>query len=241
MKKLLLLATALLTSVMTMVSCNSDDYDPSSIVLVTTRGGSLDFFYESDFHKTFYVTNKAEVLGFYTPKEGQRLYIRFTENQEKYPGFDYTINLQSVLPLYTADAVEVTTKEEMDELTKNKDKIEYMDQGGSTAFLSEDFLTLSIINRTLDPKKHEYHLIIDKTAASKESGYLDMTLIHQNNGDNDGAYHSEIISFDLKYVKHLLQGMKGINLHFDSYEQGERSATIDQTKMPQEPKLVANF
>lgn len=235
MKKFLLLAAGVLATLTSMVSCNSDPVDAPIVMLVTTKGNSSDYHFENDIHKTFYISNKNEALAIYRPKDGQRSYILFSENAEKFPGYDYTIYLQQVLPLYTSKAVEVTTQAQWDELIKNADKIHYSDGGDRTAYLSEDYLTLNIVRRASDTKKHKYHLVVDKLNPAVDGTtpeYVDVKLLHQNEGDLDVGTGNEVISFDIEVLKKDLaaENVKGIRLIFDSYDGKQQTALIQKAK-----------
>lgn len=243
MKKLILLAAVAFMALTSFVACNSEESEPLNGCLVTTKGSdALNFHYKSDLNETFFVANKNEVAasGTYTPKDGQRATILFTKYEDKEPGYTYKIRLLQVTPHYTEDAVIATTPEQLAALTDKADKISYEHRQDITSYLSTEFFSIRIGHRNNDLSKHKYHLIYDKVNPTQTNpDYLDLKLVHQNDGDSPAAPRTEVISFNISNLGRELGNKKGINLtYFDQEAEKEISVLIDKAAAHQLPSAA---
>lgn len=66
---------------------------------------------------------------------------------------------------------------------------------------------------------------------ASEEGYLDVVLCHSAGGDAAGYTQGYYISFDLEPIAGELEGMKGIKLRIDTFENGTKYIKLD---LPQE-------
>ena len=110
--------------------------------------------------------------------------------------------------------------------------------------LSRKWLTFYALYPVTDNSKHTFALAVDRTPdtpegqdigmgndGTSEEGYLDVVLCHSAGGDAAGYTQGYYISFDLEPIAGELEGMKGIKLRIDTFENGTKYIKLD---LPQE-------
>lgn len=223
--------------------CNDNDGDyPNVYGLITTIHAigegdeTTDFYFERDNGETLYPSERPS--GF-EAEDNRRAVIYFDLLAGAVEGYDYNIRLYRAEKIFTGTSQVVTTREELEALG-----------GDSTGFnlqtfnLTRKWLTFYALYPVTDNSKHTFALAVDRTPdapegrdievgsdGASEEGYLDVVLCHSAGGDAAGYTQGYYISFDLEPIAGELEGMKGIKLRIDTFENGTKYIKLD---LPQE-------
>lgn len=247
MKKIHMLCSLLAALCLTaFTGCNDNDGDyPNVYGLITTihtigeGDGTTDYYFEyfkRDNGETLYPSERPS--GF-EAEENRRAVIYFDLLAGAVEGYDYNIRLYRVEKIFTGTSQVVTTQEELEALGGDRTGFNLQ-----TFNLSRKWLTFYALYPVTDNSKHTFALAVDRTPdtpegqdigmgndGTSEEGYLDVVLCHSAGGDAAGYTQGYYISFDLEPIAGELEGMKGIKLRIDTFENGTKYIKLD---LPQE-------
>lgn len=224
MKKIAFILAAALAAII-FFSCNdsSGDYAQNWAFASVKNLTDNDYYFVLDNDKTAYPGDKSRVGG-YLPEDGSRVIIYFTKMEVQAPGYDYNIELYYISEIYSGDTKTVTTREELDALPD--DRVSYL----GSSYSSGKYLNIGVGFYASDLNKHSFTLVrseINNPSAASKSGYVNLELRHDADGDNKGySYDNMYVSFRLDEILSEPELVEGIILRVNTRYNGIQYVTI---------------
>lgn len=204
-----------MTAVLSMFLSSCNDYDgdyatmQGFVTLHSLNADGTDYYFETDTGTKLFPTDKSRFQGF-KAIEGKRALIYFNILDGKEPGYDYSIALYSVMPIYTDTATVISSQEELDKIKPAQVKV-------LRGWLSKRYLTLAIAAPINTASEHKFRLFINDVEGEQQPNaeqYLKLELRHDAGKDEGGYENGFYVSFDLSNVIFRFSECKGILLNF---------------------------
>lgn len=209
-----------------LVACNesSSDYAKYSsfaVVHIATTG----YYFELDDHDTLYPADISRVPG-YSAQEGARVIIAYNllEDEQKVPGFDYTIALYSVdtTPRWGSTAI---VADESQLAAEGDAQVSIFSQ--ALLFSTRETLTIALGFYANDVTKHNFTLVHVEDEAfdpgMTADGYLNLRLCHSFGDDSTTGVSAQgqWVSFRLDEFDELIPGTKGVIVSMKGFDNSQ--------------------
>lgn len=227
MKKLKMIALALIVMLVPFLqSCLDDDGPNDSLVISTIKvpdANSKEYYFLLDNGDKMYPGDTRWVSG-YKAVDGQRAFVVCNELEQPVTGFNYNVEVKDIRDITTKDVVDLT-EENQEKIGDDKINATYM-------WIAQGYLTVEFqyMGTHSADKKHFLNLVVNKLTEinpQADDDYFTLEFRHNAEGDSPDWLGEGYVSFKLKGIEEQIKDKKGLRIRVNTLYNGIKEYTVD--------------
>lgn len=214
-------------------SCLDDNNVSETLVISTINipdpEGS-EFYFTLDDGKKMYPSDTKSVIN-YKPVDGQRAFVIFKQLDRSVAGYEYSIQVKSIVDILTKEIVTLSEGENTEEkIGDDKINITYMWITSDLKYLTIEYQYYGTQNEN---KKHLLNLVINNqnqdtfSNTSDNNDYIELEFRHNKESNSPKHLDEGYVSFKLNQIESQMSGKKGLRIRVNTLYEGKKYYTLD--------------